>query len=99
MWSDECLVERGAGKQQEWCFHTPAQKWDPEMVQTYGTGKDIRVMVWGCFWDTRRTPLYLMDRDFESKKHGYSTNSYLEVLEAMVAPAIRELDDLGYIFM
>jgi hypothetical protein len=40
-----------------------------------------------------------MDRDFESKKHGHSTNSYLEVLEAMVALAIKELDDLGYIFM
>ena len=56
-------------------------------------------MVWGCFWDTGRTGLYLMDRDFESKKHGYSANSYIEVLDAMVAPAIEELNDPGYIFM
>ena len=56
-------------------------------------------MVWGCFWDTGRTGLYLIDRDFESKKYGYSANSYLEVLDAMVAPAITELNDPGYIFM
>jgi hypothetical protein len=99
MWSDECSVERGAGKQQEWCFRTPAQKWEPEMIQTYKCGKDIRVMVWGCFWDTGRTSLYLMDRDFEAKKHGYSANSYIKVLDAMVAPAIKELNDQGYIFM
>jgi hypothetical protein len=56
-------------------------------------------MVWGCFWDIGRTSLYLMDRDFESKKHRYSTNSYLEVLDAIVAPAITEINDPGYIFM
>jgi hypothetical protein len=68
------------------------------MVQTYGTNKNMKVMVWGAFWDTGRTNLYIMDRDFESKKHGYSANSYLEVLDAEVAPAFEELDD-GYEFM
>jgi hypothetical protein len=99
MWSDECSVERGSGKEQEWCFRTPAQKWDPEMITTYKCGKDIRVMVWGCFWDLGRTGCYLMDRDFEAKKHGYSAKSYLEVLDAMVGPAYNELDDDGYTFM
>ena len=32
MWSDECSVERGRGKAQEWCFRIVAQKWDPEMI-------------------------------------------------------------------
>ena len=45
MWSDKCSVERGAGKQQKWCFRTPAQKWEPKMIETYKCGKDIRVMV------------------------------------------------------
>jgi hypothetical protein len=40
-----------------------------------------------------------MDRDFESKKHKYSVNSYLEVLDVIVAPVITELNDPGYIFM
>ena len=39
-----------------------------------------------------------MDRDFESKKHGYSAESYLEVLEAEVAPIFEDLEP-GYEFM
>ena len=45
-------------------------------------------MVWGYFWDTGRTGLYLMDRDFKSKKYRYSANSYLEILDAMIIPII-----------
>ena len=85
MWSDECSAERGKGKRVEWCFGTPAQKWDPNLVTTYGKGKDISVMVWACFWGMDgvigRSDLYVLDRDFESKKHGYSARSYLDVLE------------------
>ncbi len=99
MYSDECSVERGAGKDQEWAFYTPPQKWEPEMIQTYKCGNDIRVMVWGCFQDTRRTGLYLIDRDFESKKHRYCMNSYLEVIDAIVTPALARLNDPGYIFI
>jgi hypothetical protein len=39
-----------------------------------------------------------MDRDFESKKHRYSAESYLEVLDVEVAPAHATLDP-GYQFM
>jgi len=56
-------------------------------------------MVWGYFWDTGRTGLYLMDRDFKSKKYRYSANSYLEILDAMIIPIIIVLNDPGYIFM
>jgi len=49
MWSDECSCERGRGKMVEWVFHTPHQKWEPQFIQTYRKGKDISVMVWGCF--------------------------------------------------
>jgi hypothetical protein len=31
-----------------------------------------------------------MDRDFESKKHGYSANSYLEVLESQLLKNYKE---------
>ena len=98
MWSDECSVERGRGKRDEWAFRTPAQKWQPEMVQTYGTGKNMKVMVWGCFWDNGRMNLYIMDHDFESAKYGYSAESYLEVLEAEVVPTYTLLKK-GYKFM
>ena len=84
MFSDECSAEQGAGKSVEWCFGCPKDKWKPQFVKTYKKGRDISVMVWGCFWSGKeggRSDLYIMDRDFESKKHGYSANSYLEVLE------------------
>ena len=68
------------------------------MVQTYGTNKNMKVMVWGAFWDNGRSNLYIMDRDFESAKHRYSANSYLEGLDAEVEPIFEGLDD-GYAFM
>jgi hypothetical protein len=68
------------------------------MVQTYDTKKDIKIMVWGAFWDVGRSGCYIMDRDFESKKHGYSANSYLEVLNAEVEPIFATLDE-GYAFI
>jgi len=51
------------------------------MVQMYGINKNMKVMVWGCFWDLGWSNLYIMDRDFESKKYGYLANLYLEVLD------------------
>ena len=68
------------------------------MVQTYGINKNMKVMVWGAFWDTGRSDYYIMDRDFKSKKHGYSANSYLKVLDAEVEPIFEELD-VGYVFI
>jgi len=98
MWSDECSVERGRGKRDEWVFCTATQKWQLNMVQTYGTNKNMKVMVWGCFWDLGRSNLYIMDRDFESKKHGYLANSYLEVLDGELKPQHDQLN-LEYEFM
>jgi transposase len=69
------------------------------MIQTYKVSRDISFMVWGCFWDHGRSDLYVLDRDFESKKYGYSANSYLEVLNAQVGSWYSELDDDGYGFM
>ena len=101
VWSDECSIERGRGKRDEWVFRTPAQKWQRQMIQTYNTKKNMKVMVWASFWDTGRSSLYIMDRDFESKKHGYSAESYLEVLDDQVGPIFEELGRNGdkYDFM
>ena len=52
------------------------------MIQTYTKGKDVSVMVWAAFsGHTGLSDLYIMDRDVEAKKMGYSANSYLEVLD------------------
>jgi hypothetical protein len=82
MWSDECSAERGKGQKQVWVFGLPSEKWHPKNVSTYKIAKGIRIMVWACFWgNSERTPLYVIDLDFEAKKEGYSATSYLEVLE------------------
>ena len=98
-WSDECSVERGRGKAQEWVFRTVGEACDRKMVQTYSTKKSMKVRVGAMFWDTGRSNLYIMDRDFESKKHGYSARSYIEVLDAEVERIFEELDDPGYEYM
>ena len=38
-------------------------------------------MFWG---EGERSELFIIDHDFESKKNGYSANSYIEVLDAML---------------
>ena len=81
IWSDECSVERGSGKRREWVFRILSQKWDKEMIQGVPKGKDISVMIWAAFWGAGRSDIYALERDFEAKKHGYSANSYIQVLE------------------
>ena len=68
------------------------------MIQTYNCYKNMKVMIWRCFWDTRQMSLYIIDYDFKSKKHGYSDNSYLKVLNTEVTPVYASLDP-GYILM
>ena len=85
MWSDECSAERGGRKERRWCFGVPANKWHKEFVQTYLKSREISVMVWACFWkesgQIKRSNLWILERDFESKKHGYSARSYIDVLD------------------
>ena len=66
-------------------FGYRGDKWKPLHVITYKKGKDLRIMVWAVFWGFRnRTPLYIIGRDFESKKNRFSANSYIEVLNTHV---------------
>jgi hypothetical protein len=53
-------------------------------------------MVWASFWDREeRYPLFILFRDFESAKFGYTTNSYIEVLENRLLDSYYD----GLIFM
>ena len=42
-------------------------------------------MIWGAFWGSGRSDLYLLDRDFEWKKHGYSAAFYIQILNHNLA--------------
>ena len=61
-------------------------------------GKNIKVIVWGAFWDTGRSNCYIINRNFKLAKHGYLARLYLEVCEAEVASIFEELDN-KYLFM
>ena len=80
IWSDECSVEKGSGKQRQWVFRLPKEKWNKEMIQPVPKGKGVSVMVWAAFWGDDRSDLYKLARDFTAKKMGYSANSYMELL-------------------
>ncbi len=73
-------MARGSGKAREWVFGTPEQKWDRDKITEIRNGKAFRIMVWGAFWGSGRSDLYLLERYWESKKHGYSAASYIQIL-------------------
>jgi len=82
IWSDECSVERGTGKDQVWCFRTPQQKWQKQMIQTYPKGKEVRQMIWAAFSGKfGRCNLVVMQRDEATKKKSYTAQSYIEAIE------------------
>ena len=38
-------------------------------------------MIWAAIWGNQQWNTFLLERDWESKKHSYSVNSYIYVLE------------------
>ncbi len=85
IWSDEASVTRGSGKTSEWVFEILKQKWDRDKVMEIPSGKFFFIMIWEAFWDSERSNLYLLDRDFEFKKHGYSAVFYIQILNHNLA--------------
>jgi transposase len=70
------------------------------MIVEKETSKKMSQMVWGAIWVTPngrvgRSPLIIMERDFESKKNGYSGRSYTQTLEEGLLPQYLP----GHIFM
>jgi hypothetical protein len=84
IFSDKLSVERGRGAALYWVFQTPDQKWDKDFITIKNCGKDISVMVWSAIWVGERSDIVIMDRDEESKRGGYSANSYIQVLDAQI---------------
>ncbi len=80
IWSDETFVTRKSGKTREWMFETRKQKWDRDKVMKILNEKIFFIMVWRAFWGSERSNLYLLDRNFEFKKHDYSAVFYIQIL-------------------
>jgi transposase len=69
----------------------PWEKWDHRMIEEKEKAHGLCQMVWGAIWldnrgRPRRSELVIMDRDFESKKTGYSGKSYIKALEEGLLP-------------
>jgi transposase len=97
IFTDECSIELGSGKRRRWVFrlNRRGEKWKKQYVQPIKKGKGVRIMVWAAIWGENRSDLLQLERDFESKKHGYSATSYIEILEEIV----RAIYEPGMIFM
>ncbi len=81
IWSNETFVTRRSDKTSEWVFETRKQKWDRNKVMKIFNKKIFFIMIWEAFWDSERSNLYLLDRDFEFKKHDYLAVFYLQILK------------------
>ncbi len=85
IWSNKTFVTRESDKQREWMFETLKQKWDRNKVMKIPNEKVFFIMIWEAFWSSERSNLYLLDRNFESKKHGYSAVFYIQILDHNLA--------------
>jgi hypothetical protein len=54
------------------------------MIQPYKKGKDISVMIWGAIHGDGRSDVVIIERDPDSEKSGYTSNSYLTVLSEQI---------------
>lgn len=95
IWSDECSVERGSGKNRKWVFRFPDEKWQKNMVEPYRKGHGVSVMVWGAFYGTEASNLVVMKRDSGAQSNGYTASSYIDTLEA----ELPSLYEPGLVFM
>jgi transposase len=64
-------------------------------VEPIKKGKGIRIMVWGAIWALNKSDLLLLERDYDSKKYGFTSDSYIKILEEIIS----SLWDPGLIFM
>jgi hypothetical protein len=55
------------------------------MIETYKKGKGVSIMIWAAFsGKLGRSELYILKRDPNLKRQGYSANSYVKLLEEMI---------------
>lgn len=89
IWSDECSVELGKGKRNEWVWRLNhfSEKWKKKNIVPYTKGKGMSIMIWAAIWGDGSTEIYQMSRDEASTGRGYSSQSYLELIRDYL-PAI-----------
>lgn len=70
-------------------FRSASQQYDRDKVTTYNKSKDLRVMVWAAISTASLSDLMVIRRDKSAPKQGYTTRSYIKVLEDGLLPILQ----------
>lgn len=89
LFSDECSVERGASHMRRFVFRSAGQQYDRGKVTNYNKSKEIRVMVWAAISTAGLSDLLVMRRDLSAKNQGFTSQSYIKVLEDGLLPILQ----------
>ena len=81
VFSDECSVQRKANNSANFVFRFSGEAYPQGIMNLVDHGKDISQMIWGAIWINGRSNLVVMERDDNSPRGGYTTNSYVNCLE------------------
>jgi hypothetical protein len=87
--SDECSMERGASHMRRCVFRSAGQQYDRDKVTNYIKSKEIRVMVWAAISTASLSNLLVMSRDLSTKNQGFTSQSYIKVLEDGLLPILQ----------
>jgi len=80
IYSDECSLERGAGRRPQWVWGYTNEKYTNSRIKPVKKGRDISYMIWGAIWIGGRSDIVFIERDESSPRGGYTGWSYLQVL-------------------
>lgn len=94
IFSDECSLERGSGKRQEWVWCFDGHRLDYDKVLMHLSGKDLTLMLWAAIWTEGRSNVGFMKRDPQAQHGGYSARSYTWVLDEEMPEEVSQ----GYLF-
>lgn len=89
---DQVQVERGDGARRVYCWRFADEKYQQRFLKPEHKGKDISEMIMGFVSGEGRGPIIVMKRDPESKKNGFTANSYRWAMEE----ALPQLPTTGF---
>lgn len=70
-------------------LRSSGQQFDKNKVTNYNKSKDTRVMVWAAISPAGLSNLMITGRDQSAPKQGYTTQSYIQVLEDGLLPILQ----------
>jgi transposase len=84
IYSDECSVEVGPTGHQRWVFRTPQEKWNLTCILPKKR-RQVKLMVWGCFWGNQRGPLVPLTNG------SVTARVYRELLRRWLIPVLEDV--------